>query len=55
MFIGNDITGDGAKKYVKHAIELYEQLEKEGLNVPLEIYIKGELKSLDEVKQMVGG
>ncbi|MEM2087935.1 MAG: hypothetical protein QXF52_04590 [Thermoproteota archaeon] len=50
LFIGNDIAGDGAKKYVKHAIELSKQF-----NVPLEIYIKGELKSLDEVKQMVGG
>ncbi|MBO3754493.1 MAG: restriction endonuclease, partial [Candidatus Brockarchaeota archaeon] len=55
LFIGNDITGDGAKDYVKHAIELHEQLEREGLDVPLEIYIKGELKSLREVKQIVGG
>ncbi|MBO3798538.1 MAG: hypothetical protein JTT13_06695 [Candidatus Brockarchaeota archaeon] len=50
LFIGNDITGEGAKYYVKHAIGLHEQLY-----VPLEIYIKGELKSLDEVKGMVGG
>jgi len=27
----------------------------EAKNVPLEIYIKGELKSLDEVKKMIGG
>jgi hypothetical protein len=50
LFIGKDITGDGAKKYVRHAIELHE-----AKNVPLKIYIKGELKSLDEVKKMIGG
>ncbi|MEM2980120.1 MAG: hypothetical protein QW385_01915 [Thermoproteota archaeon] len=54
LFIGNDITGSGARAYVKLAIELHEQF-KEQVNVPLEIYIKGELKGLDEVKQMVGG
>jgi len=27
----------------------------EAKNVPLKIYIKGELKSLDEVKKIVGG
>lgn len=50
LFIGEDLTGDGAKAYVERAIELHEEL-----GVPLEIYVKGELKSLSEVKQMVEG
>jgi hypothetical protein len=50
LFIGEDLTGDGAKAYVKRAIELHE-----AKNVPLKIYIKGELKSSDEVKKMIGG
>jgi len=50
LFIGKDLTGEGAKDYVRRAIELHESK-----NVPLKIYIKGELKSLNEVKRMVGG
>lgn len=36
------------KNYVRHAIELHEKT-----GVPLEIYIKGELKNIDEVKRIV--
>jgi len=50
LFIGKGLTGEGAKDYVRRAIELHE-----AKNVPLKIYIKGELKSLSEVKQMVEG
>ncbi|MBO3810090.1 MAG: hypothetical protein FGF50_10935 [Candidatus Brockarchaeota archaeon] len=50
LYIENDITSKGMKEYVRRALELHDQL-----NVPLEIYIKGELKSIDEVKKMVGG
>jgi len=50
LYIGSDITGLGAKDYVRCAIELHEQS-----NVPLEIYIKGELMSIEEVKVIVGG
>jgi len=55
LFIGKDLTGEGAKAYVKHAIELSEDTKSLYYGVPLEIYIKGELKSLSEIKQMVGG
>ncbi len=45
---------DKLNKDPEHAIELREQPKKQP-GVPLEIYIKGMLKSLSEVKQMVGG
>ncbi|MBO3810163.1 MAG: hypothetical protein FGF50_11305 [Candidatus Brockarchaeota archaeon] len=50
LFIGNDVTSPKVKEYVKCAIELHEETE-----VPFEVYIKGELKSLDEVKGIVEG
>jgi hypothetical protein len=49
LYIKNDITSSGMKSYVRRAIELHEQT-----NVSLEIYIKGEFKSLEEVKEIVG-
>lgn len=48
LYIGNDITNLSLKNYVRHAIELHEKT-----GVPLEIYIKGELKNIDEVKRIV--
>ncbi|MEM2056077.1 MAG: hypothetical protein QXU11_09060 [Thermoproteota archaeon] len=50
LFIGNDIASPKVRDYVRHAIELHERSD-----VPLEIYIKKELKSLEEVKEIVGG
>ncbi|MEM3449562.1 MAG: hypothetical protein QXU11_05800 [Thermoproteota archaeon] len=55
LYIGGDITSSAMKSYVRYAIELHEQLKEKGVYVPLAIYIKGKLMSLDEVKVIVGG